>query len=444
MKTVRNLLPSHTLATWFACAYLFFSHVPRTTAMVNIIVGLMLVTTLVLTLKGKLQIDWRSSLVRAYTAFVSVVVLGIAFSPYWQESLIPLRRELLPMTLVFLLLTSQVTVKQSGQEASVALMAIWSIIAAFVTRTALAFVDWIGQGVHTDFYTSNRSVAKFFDFYAIDASLLLPVIVAAIFTLSMKRATRGLLVASLIAGLLLILVSSVRTALVVSAVVLLVQLLPRLKSPRVWAGLAVGIVSLAIVVASTKRFDSVVDRYATVFAGSSYQGSEKGVSSVYERLAIWKGTLEIAAERPMLGYGLGWQKLYDAAYEGGYVARWRESDAMIDRTAANYFDQYEKGMVNPHNLWVDITFETGLLGLMSYILLLLLVFVRALKYCKCAQTSLQIWFREAALSYLLAYGLINMMGGFWLTSGATLMLLVVSELLAQDRVSNDPKGTAHA
>ena len=433
MRAIRGFVASHTLATWVACAYLFFSHMPRTTAMVNISAGLMLVMTLVLTVKRQLQIDWHSNLVRAYTVFLTVVVLGIAFSPYWQESLTPFRRELLPMTLAFVLLTGQKAVRQPGEQTRVALLAGWALIAAFVVRSFLALNDWLVEGVHTDYYSSDHASSRFFDFFAIDATLIMPVVVAAILCLAMPRSLRSVLIISVLTAFLLIVVSNVRTALVTTVVVTLLQLLPRLRSRKIWALLGVALLSLGVATVASNRFDKVVERYATIFSKAAYQGSEAtGASSVYERLSIWKGTLEMAAERPLVGYGLGWQKLYDAAYQGGYVDRWRNSPAFIDKTVAHYFDTYERGKVNPHNLWVDIVFETGILGFMSYVAMLCVLLARALKaWCDKAQDQVMHWFANGALAYMVTYGLVNMMGGFWLTSGATLLLFIVSELLWQ-------------
>lgn len=437
VRTLREFCGTHTFGTWLACGYLFFSHVPRTTAVVNTLSALMLLATLVLAFRGRLVIDWRSNLVRAFAAFVLVVVVGIALSPYWRESLIPFRRELAPMLLAFVLLTGQRATQEQGQQRSVALLAAWSLISAFVLRTFLALGDWLAEGVHTDYYSSDHAAARFFDFFAIDASLIMPVVVAACLYLAMRRGTRALLVLSLVIAMLLIVVSSVRTALIVMVLVTLLQLLPRLRSRKVWALLGVAVIGLVVVMSATDRLQKVTERYATVFTKEAYQGSEAtGASSIYERLSIWKGTLEMAAERPLVGYGLGWQKLYDAAYEGGYVARWRASPAFIDRTVAHYFDVYERGKVNPHNLWVDILFETGALGLLSYTAMLLVLLGRAVRALK--QKSPDVvahWFGAACLAYLLAYGLVNMMGGFWLASGATLMLMIVSELVRQQGIS---------
>ena len=170
----------------------------------------------------------------------------------------------------------------------------------------------------------------------------------------------------------------------------------------------------------------------------TYVGKESGYSSFYERLSIWHGTLQMVAERPVLGYGLGWQKIYDVAVQDGYTERWAQSDQLIDRAVANYFRPLKRGEANPHNLLVQILFETGIAGLLTYSAMLLLLLWRAIRLLqRKTQVPVERWFAAATLAYMVSYLLINTMNGLWLGAGATLMLLTVSELLAN-------KGDGHA
>ena len=421
----------HTLVTWACCAYLFFAHVPRTTAVANSLMVLMLLSMVVLLIRKQLVLNLKSGMVRAFAAFVLVVLLGAVFSPYGQESLIPLRREILPMVLVFVLLTSQQCVRQNTQQRQVALLAGWAIIGAFVCRTFLALSDWLQQGVQNDVYSINRAAARFFDFFAIDATLMMPVVVAAILYLSMQRSVRALLVCSIVVAWLLIIVSGVRAAVVALGLVTLLQLLPWLWRHKLSALIGIAILAIGFVLSSPERVAKISERYATIVSADTYVGKEAGYSSFYERLSIWHGTLEMVAERPLLGYGLGWQKIYDVAYQDGYVDRWTKSDQLIDRAAANYFRPLKKGEANPHNLWVQVLFETGIAGLITYSLMLWVLVWRAVRILRQKpQVPVEHWFAAGTLAYMTSYLLVNTMNGLWLGAGATLMLLAVSELLS--------------
>lgn len=433
-----KFLYGHTFATWACCAYLFFSHVPRTTAVVNSLVVLMVVALLTLLVKKEIALNFKSGMVQAFTAFVLCVLLGALASPYGQESLVPLRREILPMVLVFVLLAGQKSVYQNNMQGWVALMAGWAIIWAFVCRTFLALSDWLLQGVQNDVYSINRAAARFFDFFAIDATLMMPVVMAAILYLAMQRGLKAMLLSSIIVAWVLIVVSGVRASVVTLGIVTILQLLP-----WVWRNKGTSLIGVAVVVAgfvftSPERVARIADRYSTIISMDTYVGKESGYSSFYERLSIWHGTLQMLAERPVLGYGLGWQKIYDVAVQEGYTERWAHSDQLIDRAVANYFRPLKRGEANPHNLWVQILFETGLAGLLTYSAMLLLLFWRAVRLLqRKTQVSVERWFAAATLAYMVSYLLVNTMNGLWLGAGATLMLLTVSELLAN-------KGDSHA
>lgn len=429
-------LKSQTFTTWVCCAYLFFAHVPRTTAVVNSLIGLMLLSMVVLLMRRQLALNLKSGMVRAFAAFVIVVMLGAALSPYREESLTPLRRDVLPMILVFVLLAGQKRVAQHNQQRQVALLAAWSIIGAFMCRTFLAVSDWLQQGVQNDVYSINRAAARFFDFFAIDATLMMPIAVAAILYLVKNRGVRALLLCSIAVAWLLIIVSGVRAAVVALGLVTLLQLLPWIWRHKLSALLGIAVLAVGLVASSPERLARISDRYATIVSADTYVGKEAGYSSFYERLSIWHGTLEMVAERPLLGYGLGWQKIYDVAYQDGYIERWTNSDQLIDRAVANYFRPLKKGEANPHNLLVQMLFETGIAGLFTYSLMLLVLLWRALRLLRQkTKEPAEQWFAAGTLAYMTSYLLVNTMNGLWLGAGATLMLLAVSELLSDRRAS---------
>lgn len=398
----------------------------------------MLVALLMLLVRKELVLNFKSGMVQAFSAFVMCVLLGALASPYGEESLVPLRREILPMVLVFVLLVGQKSVYQNNMQHRVALMAGWAIIGAFVCRTFLALSDWLLQGVQNDAYSINRAAARFFDFFAIDATLMMPVVTAAILYLAMQRGLRAVLLCNVILAWVLIIVSGVRAAVVALGIVTVLQLLPWVWRNKLVAIIAVAVVSAGFVLSSPERLARIADRYATIVSADTYVGKEAGYSSFYERLSIWHGTLQMVAERPVLGYGLGWQKIYDVAVQDGYIERWSQSDQLIDRAVANYFRPLKRGEANPHNLWVQILFETGIAGLITYSVMLLLLLWRAIRLLQHkTQVPVERWFVAATLAYMVSYLLINMMNGLWLGAGATLMLLTVSELLAN-------KGDGHA
>lgn len=427
IKTTR-FLDGCALTTWISSAYLLFSHLPGTAAMVNILVGLMLVSTVALLFRRQIVLNPKSGFVWAFGLFLLVVLGSVLLSPYWEESLKPLRRDILPMVLVFVLLAGR---RRNAAEADrTAQIALWAIAGAFICRTVLAVSDLWGQGFQHDAYSIDRAAARFFDFFAIDAAIMMPVATAALLYLPMRLWARVGLGLVLVAAYVLVVISGIRAALITVSLVTLIQLLPILWRYKLQTAVVAGVCLVVATTLFAPRIDKLRERYATIFATSTYQGNEQGYSSFYERRSIWKGAFDMIEDRPLLGYGLGWQKFYDVAYQNGYYVKWEQSDKPIDRAVVKYFNYVQKGSCNPHNVWVQILFETGALGLLTYVSMLIVLIFRALKALKGKhQSAVSRCFAYGTLAYMLSYLIINMMNGLWLGAGATLTLMIVSEIL---------------
>lgn len=420
-----------------AVLYLFFSHVPRTTAVVNSLIGLMLLTTLFALFKGTIRLPWRSPIVLTFTAFVATLATSSALSPYWQESLTPLRREVLPMTLCFVLLIGWSGSQLSARQRITGIAG--AIVAAYLVRTLLAFVDLARQGLHHNVYTINKSQAAFFDYFAVDSTLAFPILLSVILYVSMNRWVKVLLIAMAMLALVLVGLSGVRTAVFCIAIVALMQLLPWLWRHKVKAAAAIVIVTLASTVLFGSKLQEIAPRYASIFSMETYK---KDVSMV-ERYVIWGSVLEMVSERPTLGYGLGWQKMHDIATTHGYIDKWAQSDSELDQWAVRYY-KVGRGAANPHNLTMQMLFESGGLGLATYLALLLATLGAAWGLRRRAYNDRVVqWFVPTLLCYGVAYFLINITNGIWLTSGPTLMLICTAELLRQ-QCAQESKGVVRA
>lgn len=406
-------------------AYLFFSHVPRTTAMVNGLIGVMLFTTIYGMVKHKITLNWRSPIVATFIAFVISLVLASTLSPYWQESLTPLRREVLPMTVCFVLLVGWNTTRLTNVQRISGMTG--AIVAAYIARTFLAFSDLARQGLSHNVYTIDKSQAAFFDYFAVDSTLAFPILLSVILYARLTHWLKALLVAVALLALTLVGISAVRTAVFCIGLVSLLQLLPWLWRYKVRSVVAILVIALAGFAAFGSKLEQIAPRYASIFSVETYK---KDVSMV-ERYAIWGSVLEMVSERPMLGYGLGWQKMHDIAVNQGYIDKWSQSSDELDQWAVRYF-KVGRGAANPHNLTMQILFEVGALGLVTYLALLLATLFTSLRVWRRAHNDQVVqWFTATLFCYGVAYFLINLTNGIWLTSGPTLMLICVAELFRQ-------------
>jgi len=94
-------------------------------------------------------------------------------------------------------------------------------------------------------------------------------------------------------------------------------------------------------------------KYLQVFSLSTYLRSD----GVGNRMPTWKASYEMWKQKPILGYGYGWKK---------FTKVWQEKG-------------YKDLLTNPHNLFLSLLFESGVYGLISFMLFIVVVFVSLFK-----------------------------------------------------------------
>lgn len=162
-------------------------------------------------------------------------------------------------------------------------------------------------------------------------------------------------------------------------------------------------------------------RYASTFREETYQQDD----SVLERQGIWFVTASLIREHPLLGYGPGWRKLAPLARSEGYVEKLAAStDPRLVR-AHTYFRDRGYGKANPHNLYLQVAFETGLLGLAVYLGFLLCTLWCAIRLWRTRiqdNTSLSL----TVMALLVCYAITGFANGLWAGSALLLMMAAVT------------------
>jgi O-antigen ligase len=81
--------------------------------------------------------------------------------------------------------------------------------------------------------------------------------------------------------------------------------------------------------------------------------------NLHKRLIYWEGTARRIAQRPLLGYGTGYEP---------FMTIWEEYEQPLLREPLN------ETPIHPHNLYLSLGFSAGLLGLASFLAVLYLLF----------------------------------------------------------------------
>ncbi len=271
---------------------------------------------------------------------------------------------LMALNLVWLGIVQFWSVAPAGGRSHIILL--WLAFAAALAlseerpyRTALAFVgclcivyawSWAGAAAGQDWVVLDRSQWRLKGVMAHPQMLALVVIAGVILGLvwQLNRQTagvaphRGRMTAFILASLVTLLATQGRSLTAFFVVTVFVVYFFHIKGPkRIWVLLAGITIGAALYVA--------VDVILPMIS----RGQEETLSG---RTIIWEMTLREIAKAPFLGFGFGTYQDY----------------------FASFYNNWSPG--HAHNLWLQVTFESGLVGAVLYTFLLLALMQRGLRF----------------------------------------------------------------
>lgn len=418
---------SNQLLSWILYGFFFISAIPHTSAARYILLGLFLITLTSSLFKKSVSLRPSSSITWALLIFVTLALISAVASPYLLDSLQGWRKDYLPPLLLVLAATGLKISKE--QKLYVARGILLACVAGFGVKTLLAF--WDGAINHpfifspysnNEFFQEN-GLPKYVAFYAVESTLYLAI---ALGVMQFIRCNLWLKMAlATIIGLsyFIIFVSGIRAAFLVTLVLLTIPLITLLKKPRILAAVAIGLALLCSTVYLANKQTTEIDRFVSVFKTDSYSQTQ-GMSGRYQ---TWSGILEISQFRPLLGFGPGWQKIPEVAQDLGLTEQWQKDDSDYGKVKY-YLLSLRRGQVNPHNLAMQILFETGALGLCVYTAILLCMLGAVYKLYKTPGKNSGLSRAVAITSgaYLLAYFMVDVTNGFLLHNTLVAMIIVLT------------------
>lgn len=421
-KLNRTLNQLGLFSTW---GYIFFSIVPHAAAGKYIASALMLVAFLGLLLRKQLRMPELNWLNVSVFLVVGLALLSAVLTPYAADSLNQFRKEGLPFLLGFLLLTNA----NAAVHNKTAAYTVLALIGGYAVKEVLAL--WAGAANDFQFSiyeTRTENFPKYLDFFAADTPYYLPFILGPLSFWPMKLWKRLILLLLTVLAITVVVVSGVRTAFIFVVATVLLLLIYRFWNNKKTLFAVLAALTLCGYLIKGYIANPSIARYTTIASTQTYQFGKDG--SVSERYAIIKGVWEVSKDRLILGYGPGWKKLPTVAEANGHMDRWRNSAESIDQVTLNYFSNGE-GRVNPHNFYMAMLFEDGLLGLIAYLSLMLAAGVGVLRMLFNQSDSVQKGFAVSGILYLMVYFGGSIAGGAWLP--VTMLVTVVCLALYQQK-----------
>lgn len=400
-----------------ALIFIYFSVVPYAVAGKNISIGLMFFSLFVLLLRKQItfpEISWLSGSV---WVVIGLALFSAILSPYAIDSLNELRKDGAPFVLAFILLVCAKEIKTD----KIVKMVMLALILGYSTKELLAIYSGVANGSNFNIYETPGAIfPKYLEFFASDSPYYLPFLLGPLFFWSMSLFQRLVILLLVSLAVLVVILSGVRTSFV-----LLVFSLALVVAYRFWAFkktilLLVIFATMGGYVLNSELINSKLGRYTTVFSLKTYKFG--GDASLSDRYAITKAVWDVSQDRLLVGYGAGWKKLPRVAEEKGHMDRWSKSDQKVDQIGLNYF-RFGEGRVNPHNLFMSIFFEGGVMGLAAYLSLMLAVGSGFLKVLIGSHEPLWTGVAVAGLIHLMVTIGGSISGGTWLS--VTMLVSVV-------------------
>lgn len=424
------------IVIWLIASYVFIGAIPHTPAIRYLLLGALVVTTVTGFIQKRFTHVPRSAVILSFSAFVAIALLSAIASPYLIDSLQAFRKEYLPPLFILLVATA---LKQEPQAQIASTEKIlWALLAGFILKTVLAL--WDGAINHPlifspysnpEFFEKN-GLPKYVSYYAVESVLYLTIAYATLLLLKTQRLYWIALALTCCTSLSILLASGIRSAFAAAIIGLLIITLLTLKTTRKISIFILLICTIAGMSLVLGKSNTEISRYTDLANLQNYSNRD-GMSG---RFNIWEGVAELALERPVLGFGPGWQKLPIAANDFGLTEKWRLDESKYGQLKHWYFS-LEPGKVNPHNLALQVIFETGLLGLLAYLSVLATLFWSAFTAPDQRKTRFNLWLKYASIAYFAALFVIDITNAFLIHN--TMLALMLITVLTRQSTANAPK-----
>ena len=348
---------------------------------------------------------------------IAWVITVSAVGPYPADSFHAVRKDLLPQVLMFS--GGWLFIKSSSD----AWRALGVVLAAFSMLTVLSVIEIVRYWSTVGFTIAiPHGHDQWTGGYGALGACLVPTTIAWAFMSGRAvRVRQTAVVFSLLAIALVILYWGRTHVLVMLLGIALVLLLARQWKLLIAASFCVA-VCVALLAASTT---STIERYRSLLRSDTYT-SNTGLSL---RPALWQGTLDVIAQRPVLGYGYGWKKLAWAINDRGFAERWSaEKENSINLFLTDGKASY--GRVNPHNYFLQVVFEIGIPGLILVLAFWSMLVWGGVGLLRHSTPEDMRGFTIAGVGFLAAYWASNFTNGLWVGGLANLSLAIGGMLIA--------------
>ncbi len=241
-----------------------------------------------------------------------------------------------------------------------------ALLIAFAIYTLMAIIESANYGLQYFWDKSNREQYMWLTNYSQMASVIFPLILGTILLVTNRWLKYFLVAFAIVVFGILVNYRGFTVFLGAFSVLLLWAIFVRPNRYRLWmvAFICLFILTFGLILHSYKGYPAV-DEYRVklekIFNITEEFKSEEGFSN---RIPPWKAAVDIIKDRPLLGYGWGMKKFTKLVQQEKFMEKWRVNKPSI----YNFYTTFKGAFFPPHNLFLEIAIQSGLLGLSAFII----------------------------------------------------------------------------
>ena len=396
------LIDRYSLITVFLGIFLFMQPFVRHAGVRNTAFGLLVLCLAVRLLNGKFRVDFKDRAVQAFLALAAAIILSAVLSPYPEESFNAIRKNFLYQAVVFFAIISQYRDVKGLRPVLLFMLAGFAAVTVkIVTLNDLSqLLSWLRETEG-----GNMPLRGYSSF----ATFFIPLAAAYLYSFREKRPITIALVFFIVLEIVLSILNNHRSQVAAFLMGLFFMTLAARRFKVLLAGAAALAIAVSVLLAMKP---DMLERYETILSPKTYvTNTNDGMNG---RLGIWKGAVDMIEDRPVLGWGYGWKKIHYVARDGGYLEKWDK------KSYTYYYFGLGYGRVNPHNLFLQLLFEVGVIGLAAFLAFWGTVAAKAVSLRR-ERGSTALFLKYSVIGVLVSYFIVTLANRFWTEGYGNLM-----------------------
>lgn len=341
-------------------AYLFLLIFPYTTTLREIAFWLVFLCWVKIRFKRRRPFIPINSITVSLSLFMLIALIASIAGIEPLENIRRFKGELLKPFLLFLIVATEYNSLEKIKRLSFALLI------PFACYTVLTIIESANYGLA---YYWDKTIREghqwFITGYWQRGTLIFPIILG-VFLLIKNRWLKYFLIFFAITEFIILTTYRGFTVFLAAVSVLLLWVLfANPKKYRLWVA---GFISLFLfifgILLHTYKGHPAIDEYRSKLGKViNVSGEFRSKGGFSNRMPVWEASVDIIKDRPLLGYGWGIKKFTRLVQQEKFLENWRVNKPYV----YDFFITYRDVFFPPHNMFLEIAIQSGLLGLASFI-----------------------------------------------------------------------------